>query len=124
MAGPERPFVPPTVVMPNPGGARPRFGGEPQPGPAAGAFSGPRTPLVDSSTAKPGVNPLVDAASDLFDLIVYLQPQASAVDLPALREKALVLIRRFETRRDGRHRATPIWWRARNTPWLRPSTTS
>lgn len=43
-----------------------------------------------------GVNPLIDAASPLFVLIVYLRDQERSIDTDALRDKLLVLVRTFE----------------------------
>jgi type VI secretion system protein ImpK len=96
MPGSDRPPIPPTVVLPKPGAANPRLWREEAA--AAATFPGFRAqpPAFDAAEARPGVNPLVDAAADLFDLIVYLQSQTTAVDIATLRAKTLALVRRFE----------------------------
>ena len=83
------PYVPPTVVLPNPGGAGPAtvIGG-----------AAPRAAAFDASEARPGVNPLVDAAADLFDLVIYLQGQATPLEIATLRAKTVALVNRFDAR--------------------------
>lgn len=86
------PYIPPTVVLPNPGGAAPH---------AATVIGGriaASGSAFDATAARPGVNPLVDAASDLFDLVVYLQAQATPVDVVALRAKCIGLVGRFDAK--------------------------
>lgn len=100
MAGND-PYIPPTVVMPNPGGAAPAqrpfgaFGDAPAFGAGLSAGAGSE---FDAAEARPGVNPLVDAAADLFDLVVYLQSQAQPVAIEPLKDKTLALVRRFENK--------------------------
>jgi len=107
---------PRTVVMPAPGGmrpaqpqggptppeaARPAQGGAPPAGaPPAGLGGGTpaHQPAFDASEARPGVNPLVDAASDLLDLVVYLQAQAMPLDVDGFRAKAFAQMKLFQSR--------------------------
>lgn len=85
--------IPRTIVVPNPGGAAP----ETREAPTA------RTPEIahEATEARTGVNPLVDAASDLFDLIVYLRGQTTPVETAPLRGKILALLKEFEVRAAG-----------------------
>ncbi len=84
-------YVPPTVVMPGAAGTAGRSAP-----PAFGA-----RPAFDAAEARPGVNPLVDAGSDLFDLVVYLQAQATPVEIGSLRAKAAAMVRRFDLRAEA-----------------------
>ncbi|SEA47121.1 type IVB secretion system protein IcmH/DotU [Rubrimonas cliftonensis] len=100
--------IPATVVAPNPGGrlagAPPGvWGGAPAAGAAPAGLGGARRgPVgVEPGEARPGVNPLVDAAADLFDLLVYLRGQATALDVDTLRMKSMALIRQFDLRADA-----------------------
>lgn len=98
---------PKTVVVPNPGGM---LGG----GPPAGAFGGAAggggmsTGLgsTDSSAARPGINPLVDAAAPLLELVIYLSRQIEPMNLGELRSRVLALMGKFtdEAQRVGQHR--------------------
>ena len=83
--------VPRTVFAPSPGG-RPagRVGAPPA---ASGAMA-----ALAASAARPGVNRLVDAAADLFDLVVYLRSQNTPVPIEPLREKAVAMVKRFHER--------------------------
>ncbi len=79
--------APRTVVIPNPGGRRTAARGG---GGTAAAFG-----LGEGDAGRPGINPLVDAAAPIFELIVYLSRQAQPLDLKDLRGKILMLMRRF-----------------------------
>lgn len=81
--------VPRTVFSPNPGG---RLTQDPGPQVARQASIG----VLEGEAAKPGINALVDAGSELFDLLVYLRSQNSGLDIAPLRDKTLALIKSFE----------------------------
>ncbi|MEL6478034.1 MAG: type IVB secretion system protein IcmH/DotU [Pseudomonadota bacterium] len=87
----------------NRGGAIPRTVFSPMPGgqPPPGISPLPRTSelgALEAESSRPGVNRLVDAAADLFDLVVYLRSQNTPVEIGPLREKAIALIDQFERR--------------------------
>ena len=89
---------PKTVVTPNPGGLGGGYGG---------GFGGQAGyGALDASAAKPGVNPLVDAAAPVLELVVYLSRQIEAMDLNALRSRIHAVMGRFqeEALRLGQHR--------------------
>lgn len=80
--------VPRTVFALNPGGR-------------LGAQTAPRAAplgLIEAESSRPGVNKLVDAAADLFDLVVYLRGQNMPVDIGPLRDKTIALVKQFEKR--------------------------
>lgn len=97
---------PKTVVVPNPGGM---LGGAPA-GPFGGAAGGGgmSTGLgaQDASAARPGINPLVDAAAPLLELVIYLSRQIEPMPLGELRSRILALMGKFtdEAQRVGQHR--------------------
>lgn len=45
--------------------------------------------VLEARSSRPGVNGLVDAAADLFDLVVYLRSQNTPVPIEPLRDKAV-----------------------------------
>ena len=82
--------IPRTVFSPMPGG---------QPLPQPSAL--PRASMlgaIEAESSRPGVNKLVDAAADLFDLVVYLRSQNTAVEIGPLRDKSVALVEQFERR--------------------------
>lgn len=83
--------APHTVLRPNPGGRRPQSRAA-APGTAHTASQG-----VADTQYRHGVNPLVDAASELFELVVYLQSDGVTVaDVAALRQRVASMIAAFE----------------------------
>lgn len=81
--------IPRTVFSPRPGGReppRPQVSTEPR---AAGLGA------LEGAEARPGVNRLVDAAADLFDLVVYLRGQNTKLETASLRDKSISLIKAF-----------------------------
>jgi type VI secretion system protein ImpK len=100
--------APKTVVVPNPGGMRPSGGAPSGPFGGGGAPSGMPTGLgaADASAARPGINPLVDAASPLLELVIYLSRQMEPMPLTELRSRVLALMSKFtdEAQRLGQHR--------------------
>lgn len=83
----EPPAVSRTVFAPNPGRRRT----------AAEQRAQPLGPL-ESVSSRPGVNALVDAGAELFDLVVYLKAQTTPLDVVVVREKIVTLVREFERR--------------------------
>ncbi|MFK7945909.1 MAG: hypothetical protein AB8B85_23785, partial [Paracoccaceae bacterium] len=80
--------IPRTVFAVNPGGRRNAGTGvAPPPDSGLGRLA--------AESSRPGVNGLVDAAADLFDLVVYLRSQNTAVPIGPLRDKAVTLVRDF-----------------------------
>ncbi len=93
---------PKTVVVPNPGGM---LGGAPP----SGAFGGGMSTglgAADAAAARPGINPLVDAAAPLLELVIYLSRQIEPMKLGELRSRILALMGKFtdEAQRAGQHR--------------------
>lgn len=105
------PGGPKTVVAPMPGGgAAPSFGGPFGTPPGGGNFfggpaGGAGFGAMDEKSARPGVNPLVDAAAPVLELTVYLSRQIEPMDLRQLRSHVKALLARFEdeARRLGQH---------------------
>lgn len=111
---------PRTVFMPNPGGKLPEAPA-PQADPFADPFAQPAAdPFgIEAQAAAPttgaigatgearhGINPMIDAASDLFELVVYLRSQRTPPQsVDQLRASAADLINVFEGRAlaAGRH---------------------
>ncbi|MGG7566948.1 type IVB secretion system protein IcmH/DotU [Rhodovulum sp. DZ06] len=113
--GGAQPGGPRTVVAPTPGGAAPGAGQAGLGGPFGGggggfgdAFGGGAAGYgaMDEAAARPGVNPLVDAAAPILELAVYLSRQIEPMDLAALRSRILALMSRFgqEAQALGQHR--------------------
>lgn len=91
---PSREEAPRTVLSPRPGGRAPEGRRETvsyqedQPDEGLG--------VLEAEETRPGVNSLVDAAAELFDLVVYLRAQTQPLETASLRRKALALIKAFE----------------------------
>jgi len=101
--------APKTVVVPNPGGMRASqapagpFGGG---GGGGGGGMSAGLGSQDAAMARPGINPLVDAAAPLLELVIYLSRQMDPMALPELRSRVIALMGRFtdEAQRLGQHR--------------------
>ncbi|MBL8438720.1 MAG: DotU family type VI secretion system protein [Zoogloeaceae bacterium] len=81
-----------TFIMPSPGQ---RNRAAPNPAPAQGAAAAPDLP-VEALIPEHGLNPLVAAASPLFNLAVQLRQSSSQANPGALRESLAAGVRAFE----------------------------
>jgi len=91
-----------TVIRPNPGRRRPA-----EPAPAAMHYSPPPVPDmgVAAGTGKPlevpplkGLNPLVNAALPMLDLVVQIKNRATHNNVESLRDRVVAEINAFERR--------------------------
>lgn len=83
--------IPRTVFAVNPGGRRNVSGEVSQP-------QNRGVGMLEARSSRPGVNGLVDAAADLFDLVVYLRSQNTLVPIEPLRDKAVSMVNDFKKR--------------------------
>src|SRR6266436_3104974 len=89
-----------TVIRPNPGGRRPA-----EPAPAAMPYSPPPMPGAGIAAGKPlevlplkGLNPLVNAALPMLDLVVQIKNRAVHNNVESLRDRVVAEINAFERR--------------------------
>ena len=80
-----------TMLIPNPGGRR-----APQPAATPPAVQTPLQAAVTVESPGKGLNPLVQAANPLLDLIVPLRTMTLPPDLEALRQRLALAIKTFE----------------------------